>query len=218
MGVILKRKINEAVKTSLDTRIDKNDIISVLKTLYAEEIIAWYQYYIVSKFMCGHERPSIEKMFIDTAKDELDDHANKLLKRIAELGGDISLIADLSNITNLTKCEYMMPQPPYSTIQLLKDNIKAEQCAINNYIELADLTKNKDYTTYCIALDILADEEEHLRELQDFYCDIMGEEYSDDEQPTILTTDEPELILISKEDLQQEYDNNMILKMKRDEF
>ena len=176
MGVTLrKKKLNES--SPINSRLEVNSIIDMLKTLYAEEILAWYQYYIVSKFMQGHERPSIAKFFDDTAKDELDDHANKLLKRISELGGDIVTICDINNLKTISKAEYKMPVQPYTTIKLLEDNIESEITAIQHYMVLADLTRDRDYTTYCLALDILADEEEHLRELQDFYVDITGHEY-----------------------------------------
>lgn len=175
MSIKFRKKLNES--SPISERMNINSIIDKLKVLYCEEICAWYQYYIVSKFMQGQHRPSIEKMFIDTAKDELDDHANKILKRLSELGGDISDISDIANVKTLSDCEYKVPMPPYNTINLLIDNIESERCAIKHYIELADMTKDRDYTTYCMALDILADEEEHLNELQDFYTDITGKEY-----------------------------------------
>lgn len=175
MSVLLRKKLNE--NSVLNDRIDTENIVNKLKQLYAEEIQAWYQYYIVSKFMQGQERKSIENFFDETGHDELDDHANKLLKRISELGGDISSIDNINNLRSLAHCDYITPNYPYITIKLLEDNIKSEICAIQHYIELADITKDKDYTTYNIAMDILADEEEHLRGLQDFYTDITGHEY-----------------------------------------
>lgn len=175
MGVILRKKLNES--NPINFRIETEKIIEMLKVLYAEEINAWYQYYIVSNFMQGQERKSIEELFIDTAKDELDDHANKLLKRISELGGNLSYISDINSLGQISNCEYKIPQEPYNTIKLLEDNIESEICAIKHYMELADITKDKDYTTYCMAIEILGDEEEHLRSLQDFYVDITGHEY-----------------------------------------
>ena len=175
MGVVLRRRLNES--SPISSRIETENIIEMLKVLYAEEIQAWYQYYIVSNFMQGQQRKSIEQLFVDTAKDELDDHANKLLKRISELGGNISSISDINLLSNIANCEYKIPQEPYNTIKLLEDNIEGEICAIKHYIELADITKDKDYTTYCMAIEILGDEEEHLRSLQDFYVDITGHEY-----------------------------------------
>ena len=187
MGVILRKKLNESLP--LRQRTDVDSIIEKLKILFAEEFLAWYQYYIVSKFMSGHERPSIEKTFEEFADDELNDHGNKLLKRISELGGDISNISNPNNLMNIAKCEYIAPCKPYNTLNLLEDNIKAEECAIKHYMELADLTKDCDYTTYNMAMEILADEEDHYRELQDYYVDITGHEFDNEYTEDVTNND-----------------------------
>lgn len=183
MSIKLRKRINESSPVS--SRIDTDMIISLLKTLYAEEIQAWYQYYIVEKFMTGTDRSSIVKLFETNADDELNDHANKLLKRISELGGDISEISMLDSLSSVAKCNYITPEAPYNTIKLLEDNIIAEECAIKHYIELADITNNIDYTTHCMAIEILSDEEEHLRDLQDFYVDLTGREFNSNQASEI---------------------------------
>lgn len=176
MSIKLRKRINES--SPMSSRIDTDMIVSLLKVLYAEEIQAWYQYYIVEKFMTGTDRTSIAKLFETNADDELNDHADKLLKRISELGGDISEISALNSLSSIAKCSYIAPELPYNTIKLLEDNIIAEECAIKHYIELADITNNIDYTTHCMAVEILSDEEEHLRDLQDFYVDLTGHEFN----------------------------------------
>lgn len=176
MPIKLRKRINES--SPIASRIDTDKIVLMLKTLYAEEIQAWYQYYIVEKFMTGTDRASIVKLFETNANDELHDHADKLLKRISELGGDITDISSLDCLGSIAKCEYINPEAPYNTIKLLEDNIIAEECAIKHYMELADITNDLDYTTHCIAVEILSDEEEHLRDLQDFYVDLTGHEFN----------------------------------------
>ena len=183
-----KKKLNES-NTILNERIDTSDIICILEQLYAEEILAWYQYYIPINFMYGPDRNAIVEEFKKHADDELNDHANKLLKRIAELGGNAQKLMSF-DLKNIAACEYIAPQPPYNVVDLLKTNIESEKCAINHYIALCDVVKDKDYTTYEMAIDILADEEEHLNDLKDFYYDIMGEPYDDNKN---------NLVYISKE-------------------
>ena len=174
-----KKKLNESNSLLNERGIDTNAILKMLEILFAEEILAWYQYYIPINFMNGMERSAIAEEFKKHADDELNDHANKLLKRISELGGDAQSLMSF-NLKNIATCEYLAPQPPYSTIQLLKQNILAEKCAIKHYMALCDFVKDKDYTTYDLAKDILADEEEHLNDLKDFYYDIIGEPYKED--------------------------------------
>lgn len=169
-------KINENVE-HLENRIDVNKIISELKALYAEEILAWYQYYIPLHFLCGPSRKSIEDMFSSHANDELDDHSDRLLKRIAELDGDIEDIKDFNKLTSIATTTYIAPWKGCNVFDLIRSNIDSEKEAIAHYQEVADMTKDRDYTTHNLMLEILADEEEHLRELKDFYKDISGLEF-----------------------------------------
>lgn len=192
---IRKKKLNES-NTPIDKRINTNEVLTMLETLVAEEILAWYQYWIPLNFLNGQERKSIEEEFKKHADEELNDHATKLLKRISELGGDAEKLMNFE-IKSLSNCDYIPPQKPYSTLQLVCDNIKAEKCAIEHYLTLCDYTREKDPTTYELAVDILSDEEEHLRDLQDFYQDITGEEYKEEENNN--------LIFISKDMLSQFY-------------
>ena len=57
-------------------------------------------------------------------------------------------------------------------INLLKQNIAAERCAVIRYEEIASLCNNVDYTTCDIAKRIMADEEKHEQDLQDLLRDI----------------------------------------------
>ena len=50
--------------------------------------------------------------------------------------------------------------------KLLEQNIKGEQCAIDYYEKLLELTVNKDPVTYNIILTILQQEVEHEEDLQ----------------------------------------------------
>jgi len=163
---------NTAVNEAVSDRIDTQTVLVVLYKRYAEEVLQWYTYHIVSNFMVGKERPNIEKTFAEMADDELNDHAEKILKRIAELGGDVEYLKDISTLKNLSDCDYSLPSKPYDTLQLVVKNIEHEKCAINGYQELCDLTRDKDMTTYDMAVEILKDEEEHLQTLNDFLADI----------------------------------------------
>lgn len=156
----------------VEERINTDSVLKMLYSRYAEEVLQWYHYYVVSKFMMGRERPSVEKSFAAMAEDELGDHAEKLLKRIAELGGDIETVKDINSLTALSECRYAIPTKPYDTRQLVTMNIEHERCAIKGYEDLCDLTRGKDTTTYEMAAAILADEEEHLQELKDYLADI----------------------------------------------
>jgi bacterioferritin len=55
---------------------------------------------------------------------------------------------------------------------LLDQNIAGEQCAIDTYKQLMDVTKDKDMVTYNMALTILEQEVEHEEDLQSLKEDI----------------------------------------------
>ena len=81
----------EGISESMfDHPVSKKQIVTTLKSLYAEELFAFYNYFVVKEFLIGHEHPSLQKKFEELAEDELNDHATKLLKRINELNDDIS--------------------------------------------------------------------------------------------------------------------------------
>ena len=177
--VKLRRKIsniNENVE-HLENRINVNDIITELKSLYAEEILAWYQYFIPVNFLKGAQRKNVEDTFKELGNDELHDHAEKLLRRIAELEGDIEGIDEFDKITSIATTEYIKPWKGCDAFDLIRSNIDSEKEAIEHYQRVADMTRDRDYTTHSLILEILADEEEHLRELKDFYQDISGLEF-----------------------------------------
>ncbi len=51
-------------------------------------------------------------------------------------------------------------------MEVLKQNVDGERCAIGVYKKLMDITKDKDVVTYELALQILQDEGEHEEDLQ----------------------------------------------------
>lgn len=163
--------VNEGIETDVEQRPRKDYILGMLYKRYAEEVLQWYHYMIVSPFLVGEERPSLEKTFEDFADDELNDHAKSILKRISELDGNIEMLKNIDTLKALSDCKYAVPMQPYDTKQLVITNIEHEKCAIEGYKQLCQLTHMEDPVTYELAVRILADEEEHLNELNNFLAD-----------------------------------------------
>jgi len=88
------------------------------------------------------------------ATDELR-HADMVAQRILQLGGTP-----------------LLNPKDFDVLAILQDSIKGEQCAIETYSKLVDITKDKDIVTYDIVSQILADEVEHEEDLQGLYEDI----------------------------------------------
>ena len=148
--------------------LDINTIITGLNKAYADEWLAYYQYFIEAKVVKGIMKDAAIAELEQHAADELR-HANMVADRILQLGGT-PLLNPKDWFTH-TNCGYEEPKN-FDVVSILEDSIKGEQCAISVYSELADMTRNKDIVTYNIVSQILADEVEHEEDLQALFDDI----------------------------------------------
>lgn len=150
-------------------------IIDAMKNALKEELNAWYGYVIVKEWLKGTDRKDIEKFYEDTAKDELEDHAYWLMKRINQLSGTIEDISMSPNSWETANHKYIAPTWSKDNIDIkksLEDNITNEEGAIETYEELVKMTEEIDPASNSKLKEILADEQEHLQELKDFLQDI----------------------------------------------
>ena len=169
-----------------ETGTSINDVIHAeLMSLYAEEINAFYQYWIVSEFLVGKERPNIQKKYQEYAMDELTDHAAKLLKRMNELNMSPGTLTDLYMTNDIAKAKYIVPDFSFTTQKSVAQNINAEIAAINHYREVIRITEDVDPVTNQLLKDILKDEEEHKTELEDFLKDIVQTEQDEYQRATM---------------------------------
>jgi len=148
--------------------LDINDIITGLNKAYADEWLAYYQYFIEAKVIKGIMKDAAIAELEQHAADELR-HANMVADRILQLGGT-PLLNPQDWFTH-TNCGYEEPNN-FDVVSILEDSIKGEQCAISVYSALAEMTRNKDIVTYDIVSQILADEVEHEEDLQALFDDI----------------------------------------------
>lgn len=147
---------------------DLAKIVELLNQLFAEEWLAYYQYWIGAKVTSGPLRPSIVEEFMEHANQEFD-HANKLADRIIQLGGTPVLTPE--DWTRIAKCRYEAPTD-ICTLQVLKQNLTGERCAISHYQQLCLLCNGVDFVTLRLAEKILKEEVEHEQEIEDFIRDI----------------------------------------------
>lgn len=154
-----KQRISDAV----------GDLIAELVSLLAEEYQAWYNYRLIQPYLQGLERSSVSDKFVELAKDELDDHANKLLNRLAELNYGPVLLTPLSwheYSTINDNCDSTI------VIDQLYFNRDLEIKAIEHYNKVIQVALYySDFVTSDLLKSILADEENHLNILNDFIND-----------------------------------------------
>ena len=147
---------------------DVQKIVTLLNKAFADEWLAYYQYWIGAKVARGQMRGAVVGELEQHAGEELK-HAGMLTERIIQLGGTPILKPD--QWYKMTNCGYDAPDDP-SVKALLKQNIKGEQCAIEVYKKLAEATKEKDVITYHLALEIMKDEVEHEEDLESLLDDM----------------------------------------------
>jgi bacterioferritin len=144
------------------------DLIAMLNKAYADEWLAYYQYWAGAKVAVGVPKEAVVAELTQHAADELR-HAGMVADRIIQLGGTILL--EPKDWYVHTNCGYDKPKNPDVRV-LLEQNIKGEQCAISVYKKIIDYTKDKDPVTYDIALQIMSDEIEHEEDLEAIRDDI----------------------------------------------
>lgn len=148
--------------------VEISEIIRLLNRAYADEWLAYYQYFIEAKVVKGLMKDAVISELTLHAADELR-HATMLADRIVQLGG-IPLL-NPQEWFKQTNCGYEEPSE-FDVVKILEDSIKGEQCAISTYSSIADIVKDKDIITYNMVSQILTDEVEHEEDLQALHDDI----------------------------------------------
>ena len=152
----------------LKKRIDVPRLLDNLNAALSEEWLAYYQYWIGSLVVEGAMRADLQREFEEHAMEEFE-HAKMLADRIIQLEG--TPVLDPAQWVTLARCKYAVPMQS-DVLSLLKQKITSERCAIIRYEEIASYTNGLDFTTCDIAKRIMAEEEEHEQELQDFLRDV----------------------------------------------
>ncbi|MFA6196104.1 MAG: ferritin-like domain-containing protein [Sulfurimonas sp.] len=148
--------------------IEISEIITLLNRAYADEWLAYYQYFIEAKVIKGIMKDAVVAELTLHAADELR-HATLIADRIIQLGG--SPLLNPQEWFKQANCDYAEPKS-FDVVAILQDSIKGEQCAISTYSSISDILKDKDIVTYNMVSQILADEVEHEEDLQALHDDI----------------------------------------------
>jgi len=143
-------------------------ILNLLKKAFADEWLAYYQYWLGSKVVTGPMKDSVIAELLQHAADELR-HAEMISARIIQLGGE--LLLSPKDWFTWSSCGYEVPAQTYVR-NILQQNIKGEQCAISVYNELIQDVGFKDPVTYNMIVQILQDEVEHEEDLQALLNDL----------------------------------------------
>ncbi|MBV5319936.1 MAG: ferritin-like domain-containing protein [Chlorobium phaeobacteroides] len=137
-------------------------ILELLNKAFADEWLAYYQYWIGAKVVQGPMKDAVIAELLQHAADELR-HADMVTARIIQLGG--TPVTSPAEWLKWSNCGYDAPDDPFVQ-KILRQNISGEQCAINVYNSIIQEIGMKDPVTYNLAVQILQDEVEHEEDLQ----------------------------------------------------
>ncbi len=138
------------------SKIDQKWLIEKLGKAYSFEWVVHYYASLASNIVAGLRAPVYSEIFKRASEGELL-HANKIAKRMAELGVEppknLSEMEKLGGFGNVD-----FPKDRSDVKGFINIFLKMERHAIDLYYDLAEKTHNKDLITHELVEDLLAEE------------------------------------------------------------
>jgi bacterioferritin len=141
----------------------KQEIIKALQKAYWKEIETVINYQANAINLDGIRAEEVKEILTSEVIDELR-HSQKLAERIKELDGCVEGSKQF-------KAEQENSQPPKDSTNLKKviqGVIDSESDAVDTYKNIIKITEGIDYVTQDLCIEILSDEEKHLRIFRGF--------------------------------------------------
>lgn len=138
---------------------DRKTVIRLLNEALATELVCVLRYkrhYFMAK---GIHSDPVKAEFLQHATEEMA-HADRIAKRIIELGGEPNFSPD--GLSTRSHAEYVEGDTLNS---MIKEDLIAERIAIESYREMVAYLAERDPTTQRMLKEILASEEEHADDL-----------------------------------------------------
>lgn len=140
-------------------KADPAKVIEVLNEVLATETVCTLRYrnhYFMAK---GIHASGVEDEFLEHARDE-QEHADKVAKRITELGGTPNL-----NPEGLATRSHAQYGTGETLEEMIKEDLIAERIAVATYCEIVRWLGQDDPTTRRMIEELLAKEEEHADDM-----------------------------------------------------
>ena len=146
---------------------DRETVVKLLNEALATEIVCVLRYKRHYFMASGINAESVAAEFLQHANDE-QGHADEIAQRIVQLKGEPNFNPE--GLLMRSHAEYVEG----TTLQeMIKEDLVAERIAIDSYREMISYLGNDDPTSRRMMEGILAVEEEHADDLQNF-LDKMG--------------------------------------------
>ncbi len=138
---------------------NREKVIGLLNEALATELVCVLRYkrhYFMAKGI--HSEP-VKAEFLEHANEEMA-HADRIAKRITELGGEPDFSPN--GLSGRSHAEYVAGN---TLNEMIKEDLIAERIAIESYREMIAYLGDADPTTQRMLKEILAMEEEHADDL-----------------------------------------------------
>lgn len=145
------------------TTAQNETIIEALTDAYWGEIETVMNYIACSEHLDGFRAKHIKTSLSADVLEEIG-HAQLLAKRIKTLGGAVPGSMDFT----ATQTSLQPPAETTDIISVVNGVIDAERSAIEGYERLIEACNSADPVTEDLAITIMGDEQEHLREFTGF--------------------------------------------------
>jgi bacterioferritin len=160
-------KMDEGAVTA-SYQADRERVIEILNEVLATETVCTLRYRSHFFRAKGVHAPGIADEFLEHANEE-QQHADRVAKRITELGGTPNL--DPAGLATRSHAQYGTGE----TLQeMIREDLIAERIAIATYSEIVRWLGNDDPTTRRMMEDLLAVEEEHADDMAKLLARVGG--------------------------------------------
>lgn len=140
----------------------REDVIRLLNDALATELLCVLRYKRHHFTADGLASPKIAEEFMVHANEE-SAHADRLAKRIVQLGGEPDFSPD-----SLSRRSHAAYDDSKDLTAMIRANLVAERVAVESYSQMITMIGDKDSTTRRLLEDILSDEQQHADELKDW--------------------------------------------------
>ena len=140
-------------------KADPAKVIEVLNEVLATETVCTLRYRSHYFMARGIHASSVEEEFLEHAQEE-QEHADRVAKRITELGGTPNLSPE-----GLAKRSHAQYGEGETLQAMIKEDLIAERIAVATYSEIIRWLGNDDPTTRRMMEELLAKEEEHADDM-----------------------------------------------------
>jgi bacterioferritin len=160
-------KIDQGAVTA-SYKADRERVIEVLNDVLATETVCVLRYKSHYYRAKGVHAPGVADEFLEHATEE-QQHADRVAKRITELGGTPNL-----NPEGLSTRSHAQYGGGNTLNDMIKEDLIAERIAIATYSEIVRWLGNDDTTTRRLIEELLAKEEEHADDMANLLARMGG--------------------------------------------